>query len=394
MKILYVFDFFSPYGGGTVSVLHELTKALAQRGHEVTIYTSDFRLDRDYIASLPQVEVYPFRCVSSLGLFYVTPSLVKAARENLKYFDIIHLNCFRSFQNIIIHHYAKKYGVPYVLDTRGSLPRRAAGENGGKWLLRWLFDAVFGNEILRDASEVIALNEFGCKEYERFGVKREKVSVIHHFFRVEDFSSIPSPGIFRKQYGIENRKIVMSLGRLNYIKGLDFLVESFYELSRTRQDAVLVIVGPDDGYEGKLKKMIKKLGVADRVIFTGFLGGEDKLAALVDADVVVQPSRYEYSAWAPIEAVLCGTPVIVSSNTGSAEDISRIDGGYLVRYGDKKQMVQVIQSILDNPVEARAKAKRAKERIASSQWLDNIIGNYEELYQECIEASERFRRDK
>src|SRR4030042_4478797 len=127
----------------------------------------------------------------------------------------------------------------------------------------------------------------------------------------------------------------MSLGRIYHIKGLDFLVETFHELAQARQDVVLAICGNDDGYQSRLQKLVTKLGLSNRVIFTGFLAGQDKLAALVDADVVVQPSRYEYAAWAPIEAVLCGTPIIVSRDSGAGEDVSRIDAGYLVDYGNK-----------------------------------------------------------
>lgn len=394
MKILHVFDFFSPHGGGTVSVLNKLTRAMVQRGHQVAIYTSDFKLDEDYIASLPEVKIYPFHCVSSLGLFYITPSLVQAARENLRDFDIIQLNCFRSFQNIVIHHYAQKYKVPYILETRGSLPRKAAGEGGFKWLLRWLFDVLFGYRILNDAAAFVAPNQFGVSEHSEFRVQKEKIVVIPLPIPLEDFVHLPPPGQFRSQYGIDGKHIVMSLGRINYIKGLDFLVESFYQLSLSRQDIVLAIVGHDDGYQDKLKRLVSKLNLGGRVLFTGFLGGQDKLAALVDADVVVQPSRYEQAAWAPVEAVLCGTPVIVSSDTGSGEDISRIGAGYLVDYGDKSQMVQVIQSILDDPSQAKAKVSRAKEYIANNLRVNNIVEDYERLYQQCIESNLQSRRDK
>jgi len=394
MKILHVFDFFSPHGGGTVELLYKLTKAQAQRGHEVSIYTSDFKLDLDYITSLPEVNIYPFHCVSSLGLFYITPSLVKAARENLKDFDVIHLHCVRSFQNIVIRRYALKYGVPYVLDQHGSLPRLVAGETGCKWLLRWLFDVVFGNLITRNAVKVLAQNDFAAREYKKFGVEDERIAIIPLFFPVEDYAELPTHGEFRKRYGIVGKRIIMSFGRINKIKGLDFLVESFYELSRSREDIILAIVGPDDGYQGRLRELIGKLNLGDRVLFTGFLSGQEKLAALVDADVVVQPSRYEQAAWAPVEAVLCGTPVIVSNNTGSGEDISRMDAGYLVNYGDKNQMVNVIQSIIDDPTQAKAKVKRAKGYIINNLRVSDKVGDYERLYQQCIESNVPFRRGK
>jgi glycosyltransferase involved in cell wall biosynthesis len=223
MKILHVFDFFSPHGGGTVSILYKLTKALAQKGHQVTLYTSDFKLNKDYIASLPEVKVYPFHCVSSLGLFYVTPSLVRAARDNLKDFDIVHLHCLRSFQNIVIHHYAKKYKVPYVLEPHGSLPRKAAGEGSLKWLLRWLFDIFFGYRILNDATALVAPNKFGADEHNEFGAEKEKTVIIPLPYPADDFVHLPPPGQFRSRFNINKRHIIMSLGRINYIKGLDRL---------------------------------------------------------------------------------------------------------------------------------------------------------------------------
>ncbi|MFC1908809.1 glycosyltransferase [Chloroflexota bacterium] len=178
MKILQVFDFFSPHGGGTVDLLYKLSRSLAQRGHEVTVFTSDFKLDRDYIDSLPEVNVYPFHCLSSIAEFYLTPGMVGEVRRRLKDFDIIHLHCFRSFQNTVIRHYATKYGIPYILDTHGSLPRMTAGETGQKWRLRWLFDVVFGNRILGDASKVVAETELGVKEYTELGVNRDKIAQI------------------------------------------------------------------------------------------------------------------------------------------------------------------------------------------------------------------------
>ena len=226
MKILQLFDFFSPHGGGTVDLVYKLSRALAQKGHEVVIYTSDFKLDQGYIDSLPEVRVYPFRCVSSLATFYLIPGMVGEVRERLKDFDIIHLHCARSFQNIVVHHYASKYGVPYVLDTHGSLPR-THGESSFKWLLRWLFDVAFGHRLLRDASKVIAETEVGVNEYKQFGVNQDKIALIPPPFPIEEFSQLPPLGLFRQKYNIKDKHIIMFLGRIHWIKGLGFLVESF-----------------------------------------------------------------------------------------------------------------------------------------------------------------------
>jgi glycosyltransferase involved in cell wall biosynthesis len=394
VKILHIFDFFSPHGGGTVDVIYKLARAQGQNGSEVTIYTSDFKLDKAYIASLPGVKVIPFPCVSSWGSFYLTPALIGASRKQLDCFDIIHLHCFRSFQNIVIGHFAKKYGIPYIVDSHGSLPRIAAGETKPKWLLRWFYDVILGYKLLENAARIVTENEFGVQEYKNFGGKNRKITVIPLFFPVEDFENLPQRGQFRRRYNLGDRKIIMSLGRINFIKGLDFLVESFAGLARIREDVSLVIVGPDDGYRKNLEQLAAALNMSDKVLFTGFLSGQDKLAALVDADVMVQPSRYEQAAWAPIEAVLCGTPVIVSRNSGSGEDVTRMDAGYLVNYGDKKEMTQTLQVILDDPAKAREKVLRAQDYIRNNLSINKKVEEYGKLYQECIEASKPLRRGK
>ena len=386
MRILHVFDFFSPHGGGTVDVLYKLSKALAQRGHEVTIYTSDYKLDQEYVTSLPEVNVRPFRCWSSLANFYLIPGMVMETKRHLRDFDIVHLHCSRSFQNIVARHYALKYGIPYVLDTHGSLPRVVAGEGGFKPMLRRQFDIAFGNRILRDASRLIAETEVGVKEYIQFGASENKIALIPPPFDTEWFSKLPPPGLFRKKYGLLDKRIVMFLGRIHLIKGLSFLVESFNDLSESRDDIILVIVGNDDGYQSTLESEITGLNLSDKVLFTGFLGGQDKLSALVDADVVVQTSVYEQGAWAPFETVLCGTPIIVSNNSGAGEDVKKIDAGYLVEYGNRNDLKGKIQYVLDNPAEAREKTRKAKEYLEANRSFAKGVEQYEKLYEEVIEG--------
>ena len=385
MKILQTFDLFSlPHGGGTVALAYQLSKVLAQRGHEVVIYTSDFELDQEYIDSLQGVKVHPFHSwLNSPGVYFM-PGMVGEVRGKLKDFDIIHFHCFRSFQNIVIHHYAKKYGIPYVLDTHGSLPRVAGGRRGIKWLLRWLFDVTFGYRILEDASKVIAQTEVGVNEYKKSGVNNGKIVLITPPLAIEEFSQLPLPGLFRKKYSIQEEHIVLFLGRINRIKGLDFLVESFSELAKSKSDVILVIVGPDDGYKTTLARLIKDLDLSDRVLFTGFLSGVEKLSALVDADVMVQTSVYEQGAWAPFEAILCNTPIIVSSNSGAGEDVKKIDAGYLVEYGNKNELSDMMQHVLDNPDKAASKTQKAREYVKENLSLEKGIEKYEELYQELI----------
>jgi len=382
MKVLQLFDFFSPSGGGTVDLVAKISRALAERGHEVTLYTSDYDHDPAYLTAISGVRVELFHCVFSFGQFYYQPGMVKAVREHLAEFDVVHMHCLRSYQNIIVRRYARKYGVPYLLDTHGSLPRRVPGEAGWKPGIRCLFDLAFGNAILRDAATVVAETQLGVSEYRDFGVEDERIVLLPPPFDTAAFADLPAPGGFRARYDLTGKKLVMFLGRLHYIKGLDFLAAGFAELAAARDDVTLVLAGNDDGYRAELERQVAALGMADRVLFTGFIGGQDKLEALVDADVVVQTSRYEQGAWAPFEAVLCGTPIVVSDNSGAGEDVKRIDAGYLAAFGDTTDLAAKIGYVLDNPGEAKAKTLRAKEYIATQMTMSKGIERYEQLYRQ------------
>jgi glycosyltransferase involved in cell wall biosynthesis len=385
VKILQAFDFFSlPHGGGVVDMIYWLTKALRQRGHEVVVYTSDFELDREYIDSLQGVKVYPFRSWFHVSGIHVMPGIIAGTRKSLRNFDVIHLHCYRSFQNMVIHHYARKYNIPYIIDAHGATMRIARANTGLKRLLKWIYDVTCGNRILRGASRVIAQNEIEISQYIEAGASRDKIVLLPLPFATEEFARLPSPGLFRSRFGIEQKHLVLYLGRIHWIKGLDFLVEAFYELTGRRDDVMLAIAGADDGYKHTLEKMINRLNLSDRVIFTGFLGGEEKLSAIVDADVLVQTSVYEQSSKTPFEAILCNTPVIVSKNTGAGEDVASIDAGYLVEYGDKSGLVDAIQEVIDNPDKARDKTEIAKLYIESNLSLTRQTGKYEELYKEVL----------
>ena len=396
MRILHIFPFLSPNANGTITTTRQLSMALARNGHQVGIFTSDFEMTTEYLESLSPVKIYSYSTWLKLPgyYFYLSPATITRARNVTREFEVLHLHCLRSFQNIVVYYYARKYAIPYILDQHGSLPRSVAGEKGPRCLLRWLFDLIFGNRIIRDAAKVVAQNRFAVREYRKFGVKDDRMALIPLLFPVEDFADLPTPGGFRKRYDLGGKPVIMSMCRLNHIKGLDFLVESFYELSRSGSEAVLAIVGPDEGYRAELERMVSELNLSDRVLFTGFLDGRDKLEALVDADVVVQPSRYEQAAWGPIEAVLCGTPVIVSGGTGSAEDVSTMDAGYLVEYGDKIGMMQTIQMILEDPAAAVEKVNRAREYIVENLAFSSRIADYENLYREVTELNSPVRRNK
>ena len=387
MKILYAFDLYSPHGGGIVTVMRDVSKALAVRGHKVTILASDYKKDQAFLDSAPSgVNIRLIHCQCNFFNFCYMPSLRKEARHLLKDFDIIHLQTYRSYQNLVLSKEARLGNIPYILESHGTLPRSTGGKRSTVWLLKHLFDAATGMRILKAASRVIAHTEASIEEYVDFGVERDKVVLLPPPFDIAEFANLPSEGNFRHLFNIRDQKIILSLGRIHRIKGLDFLVDSFTRLTRLRNDVVLVIAGNDDGYLDTLKARIKRLGIEDKVVFTGFLQGEIKLAALRDANVLVQPSLYEYNSRVMYESILCGTPVIVSSATMSSENLTKLNAGFLVDFGNHDQMITAIQQVIDNPQSMQDKVDQAAGYIRSNLSLEKVAEQYESLYSSLVKS--------
>lgn len=111
----------------------------------------------------------------------------------------------------------------------------------------------------------------------------------------------------REELGVSGKKVIMFVGRLVKVKGVDILLRAFAQLGRS--DAVLVVVG--DGPERQnLEKLALSLGISDRVIFTGWRDDASKLVSI--ADVFVLPSLSEGLPQALLEALAHGVPCIVS----------------------------------------------------------------------------------
>ena len=393
MRILQVTPYFPPaYAfGGPVKAAYQISRELIKRGHEVVVYTTDAkdfgsRLEIDSSNTIEGMKVYRFRnlsltLVKKLKLF-ITPQLALFARKEVRKFDIIHLHEYRTFQNIVIHHYARKYNVPYVLQARGSLPRI------GTWQrLKWIYDIFFGYRLLRDASKVIALTRIEAEQYKRMSVPEEKIAIIPNGIDLSEYAELPSKGAFKKKFNIpEDKKIILYLGRIHKIKGIDFLVKTYTYLINEMnfKDAVLVIAGPDDGFLDEVKSLVQFLGISRLVMFTGPLYGREKLGAYVDSEVVVLPSRYETFPNVALEAYACSKPV-VASNVGAIPSIVlHGETGLLFQVGDVKELANAIVHMLTHPEEVERMGRVARGLVEEKFSIDRVVTQLEMLYEKVL----------
>lgn len=385
MKILEVVPVFSDPFGGPVTVVRSISKELAKR-HEVVVYTTT-ALDPKHDLDPHEEEANGYRviyfkrtlkqlCYSGLfGQLNLSYGMMQAVKKNLREFDVVHIHSWRQFPDVLVHHYAKKYGIRYILQTHGSLPRIYTKNE-----LKWLYDVFFGFRLLNDASSVIALSQTERWQFRSMGVPEDKIAIVPNGIDLTGYDSIPVDGSFKKKAGIgSNKKIILYLGRIHRTKGIDLLVRAFAHLIRNKNTAeyVLVIAGPDDGYLTKIKSLVDLLGISQSVLFTGFLSNEDKLGALVDACVFVTPSFYGFPMTF-LEACLLGVPLVTTKFGDSLEWING-ETGFVTEPTVQDLSDAIYRIVADNTLRENL-SKKCKCLVRSRFSAENIAIKLEQIY--------------
>jgi glycosyltransferase involved in cell wall biosynthesis len=383
MRILQVIPFFSPQMGGSPQVAYQICRHLAQRGHEVTLVTSDYAIQASRFQP-DHFDVVFFPNLIAKDGMYLGPGLIRWAKENTRKFDIIHMHEFRTFQNAVMRHFAIQSDVPYVLSAHGTLPVIIQRK-----LFKKMYDLLIGNALLDSASRLIAVSPVEIEHYQQAGVNAGRIRVVYNGLDVEEYAQLPARGSFRHNLGgiSENTKIILFLGRLHKIKGINYLIEAFSQLKEGPPPCVLAIAGPDEGELDSLITLSNHLNVQDKVLFTGPLYGVDKLAAYADADVFVLPSAYEIFGLVVFEALMCETPVIVSEDSGMGALISEAGAGFLTKYGDVGQMVDMLDFVLTHSEDAHERAIKGKNWVEQRLNWKVIVGELEKVYQEASKNS-------
>jgi glycosyltransferase involved in cell wall biosynthesis len=385
LEILQVVPSFKPsWGtGGAARVAYEISKKLAERGQNVTVYTTDgllsrLEVDKNKPLNVDGTKTYYFRNLSTflirkinLPIPYYLPLV---ARREIKGFDVLHLHGYRTVLTAVVSYYAKKYGIPYILQAHGSVETYFQ-----KGTLKRLFDKFWGYRILKDATKLIAVAPTEAEQYKSMGVSEDKIEIVPNGIDLSEFDNLPPRGEFRKKYGLDDsQKIILYLGRIHQTKGIDLLARAFADLTKELDRAKLVIVGPDDGYLPALKKLIKELKIEEKVIFTGPLYEEEKLKTYIDADVFVNPRADEIFGLVFLEALACGTPVICSRRCGIADVIDG-QAGLAVPY-DKGRLSNAILRMLSDDKMRQQFREKGKLLVRERYNWGKIVEQVEGLY--------------
>lgn len=316
MRVLQVVPGISPASGGPSVALTGLARTLVRHGVETTLLTTNAdaggRLDVPLNRPVVQDGVsYVFHHVPAIGRRWgYAPSIVASLRRTVAAHDVVHIHWLYGFVAIAAARAALAAGVPFVVQPAGSLdPHQFSKNEAVKRTYLW----TLGRPLLRRAAAFV------------FTSQQERDLAVYHpscpawivpvGLDSAAFRDLPPAGTFRRAFPAVRGPFLLFLARLDPKKGLDLLIRAFAQIARTRADLSLVVAGPDSGgYGGEMRRLAARLGIDDRVCFTGLLSHEMKLAAFTDAELFVLPSHAENFGAAITEALACGVPVVISNH--------------------------------------------------------------------------------
>ena len=384
MNILYVIPYFSPVFGGEVNACYNMAQGMMARGHNVSIICSDYQFDEKFASSLKGAQIITFPCRINLNFFLYSPEMKKWLSNNIGNYDIVHLQTYRSYQSMIARRYCTNNNIPYILHAHGTVTRIFKKRG-----FKLIFDSIVGRRILGDASSVVALSNLEKEQYESMHVPPNKIQLIPNGVRELFVPTELHRGAFRKRYGITQDAIVLLfLGRLHKIKGLSFLINSLAMINDKCQ-CHLFVVGPDEGVLQELNELVNFTNMRQSIHFTGPLYGNDKISALLDADIYVQPSIYDAFPTSVLEASSSGLPVIVTESCGCSDMIAEAKAGLIVKYGDCPSLSNAILELAQNPHKGQILGTNGKKIIKSNYNINTLIDNLENLYIETSMVGNR-----
>ncbi|MEA5139811.1 glycosyltransferase [Arcicella rigui] len=370
MKILNICG-YSWDIGGPPKIIYDHAVVQMKHGAEVTILTPLSEGQKLY--AVPEGAKVIVCKRHWLARFWAefSPELYFWLKQHGNEYDVIHIHGLWHFAGLAP--YLAGVKTPKCVTIHGLLDRWALAN--GYWKKK-LF-AIFFQKRLLDKTELIQINNLDEKQdlLGFLGHQHPNVAIVPNGMNLSNFDNLPAKGIFRDKFNLPKEpKIILFLSRLNIKKGLDLLLPAFQKISSQRQDCILVLAGPDDGYLAETKAFIEKNNLQKSIYLVGMLTGNDKLEAFADADIFVLPSYSEGFSIATLEAMISGVPSLLSDRVGFGEAIRQNQAAHLVDL-DEKSVVEGLNRMLDDEQYCKLLAENGKALVKKQYDIELVALN-------------------
>ncbi|MBU2287490.1 MAG: glycosyltransferase, partial [Gammaproteobacteria bacterium] len=278
MRLLHLIPSVDPRGGGPIEGVLRIHEALARMGHEGVLVSLDAP-DAPFVRDCPATVAALGPAVAGYGY---TPRLVPWLKEHASTFDAVIVNGLWQYVGFAAWRVLHDSDTPYFVYSHGMLDPWFKHRYPLKHLKKWLYWPWGEYRVLRDARAVL----FTCEE-ERLLARqsfwlyrcREVVGSYGTTVPVQDAQAL-SAAFHAAFPGLEEKRLLLFLGRVHEKKGCDLLIEAFARVAGQQPDLQLVIAGPgEEQLVSELKRRAEALGIAARISWTGMLTGDLKWGA-------------------------------------------------------------------------------------------------------------------
>jgi D-inositol-3-phosphate glycosyltransferase len=362
------------YAAGGMNVyVRETARHLAQRGYAVDVFTRDDGSRQEIVglgpgARLVSISAGPRTPISKEAVPELLPEFLHGMRSFRQrhdlHYDLLHSHYWHA--GWVASLLGPRWGVPHVtmFHTLGEVKNRAR-------LSEHEPDQRIEAEerIARTADRIICAGEHERQVLvELYGADPCRTAVVPcgvdlHRFRPLDRAAC------RRSLGLAENPVVLFVGRVEPLKGIDILVEAMAQIER--RDARLLIVGGDTQAAEEIRRLhdrARALGIGERIAFTGAVDQAELPCYYNAADVCVVPSFYESFGMVAVEAMACGTPVIASRVGGLATTIRDGETGYLIPWRCPEPFAERIDLLIENDELRRNMGRTARRTMHRFGW--------------------------
>ena len=388
MRVLHVIPSISPLRGGPSLAIREMCRGLEQRG--VVAHVATTNDDGPGLLHVPlgrpiDDEGFTVWYFPRQTRFYTASwPLTTWLCRNVKEYDLLHIHCLFSYAALPAAYCAIRHRVPYVVRPLGTLTRWGMEKRRPR--LKTLSFHLIERHILSRASCIHYTSEQERLEARAIGVEKSSM-VVPLGIDLAPYSGLPpADALYRAYPGLAGRFVVLFLSRLDPKKGLDLLLPAFSQLHKADPRPVLVLAGdgPRD-YVAHLHREAERLGIDRDIVWAGFLGGEQKLAALSAADLFVLPSYSENFGIAVVEAMAAGVPVVISDQVALCHEV-RTAGAGLVTPRTAEAVASAMERLARDSDFRRSAGLNARRLAQEVFSRESMSGRLLEMYASALGA--------
>ena len=386
MKVLQVVPSLAPEWGGPVKVVNELAGALEAIGVSSEIISAQGRRVGNPETVTNDIPIHLFETGPIARLWTAPPpGLKKTLARKIPDFDLVHIQELWHYPGYIASKIARSRNVPYIVTIHGELNEWNLQQ---KRLKKQIYMTAIQRGILQKSAALHAITQAESNRIRQLEIETP-VAMIPNGIHTEEFENLPDRSQFVSRYPeLENRLIVLFLGRIQQKKGLDILAQAFGNLVRTRHDVRLVVAGPDeDNTLTEIKTILKSQGALEKAVFPGMLTGEQKLEALSAADIFALTSYSEGFSVALLEALSAGLPLVITDECNFPE-VGDSRAGFVVRPNDS-ETARALMSLLDSADLRREMSQNARRLVRSNYTWERIAEKMFTLYGNVIAGNFR-----